>query len=272
MVFYYIQIMKHIKLFEDVDINDDFWEEDIQMTYDGKTCKLYLDNKKIGYAFLSNVGNFGKIWRFKEVFEKYNLDIDIENGLELGYMKIDPEYRKMGYGEYFLKEIIKLSIEENKKFIILESSDKDTETKTLIKFYTKAGFKYYPTDNGDYMIKDLNHPKIFEDIEINDDFWEDEDIKDDRPQYIYTVAIGRDYDIIGYILAPDRETAKQKALDMKLTKPDMAIFLRADRINLNNRTEEEGYSIKLKKTEKVVREATKIHNSLLSAYEKWKKL
>lgn len=113
---------------------------------------LYNNGIKIGEAILSEFGIYGKSYRFKDVLSEYNINLNLKDGLELAYIKIDKNYRGKGFSKYFINELIKLSKEKDKKFIMLEAADSTTKTDFLIKLYEKMGFKYLPNENGDYMI------------------------------------------------------------------------------------------------------------------------
>ena len=68
---------------------------------------------------------------------------------------------------------------------------------------------------------------ILEDVQpFDEDNWVDGSIK----KHIYCVATGRDYDIVGYVVAEDNDTAKQKAIELELVSPDMVRFLRVDKL------------------------------------------
>jgi len=73
-----------------------------------------------------------------------------------------------------------------------------------------------------------NEPGEKEEIGLFDeDDWEKDIIE---PVYIYTIATGRDYDIVGYVVAEDEDRAKLKAREMGMVPRELFRFLRADRL------------------------------------------
>ena len=104
--------------------------------------------------------------------------------------------------------------------------------------------KHFSTD-------DNNDENKFE--PFYDDNWE-------KPEkHIYTIALGRDYDIVGYVVAYDKEDAKQKSLDNGMVEKDMSRFIRADVLEdkyVNN-------TLKRRKTEAM--NANAIYESLLNS-------
>ena len=68
------------------------------------------------------------------------------------------------------------------------------------------------------------------DKEEIDPFGEDEWDDIEEPKFIFIIALGRDYDKVGYVVAEDVERAKEKARYSGMVNRDMHRFIRADKL------------------------------------------
>jgi hypothetical protein len=99
--------------------------------------------------------------------------------------------------------------------------------------------------------------KRFNETVTPDDPYGEEDWNDDWN--LYVVAIGRDFDVVGYVAARDADEAKQLGLDKGLYDQDLVRYVRVAKIE---KGDQRRY---LDKENKKYEETKKLKDSILSA-------
>ncbi|MCB1712728.1 MAG: hypothetical protein KDH96_09720 [Candidatus Riesia sp.] len=119
-----------------------------------------------------------------------------------------------------------------------------------------------------------NFTKFFENVDpFGEEEWED--VK----RYIYKIGTGRDFDLVGYVLASSEQEAIQLSKDRKMVPEKLYRFLRAVKVRHSGSifsdkktyTEEEGYEKELRYRLKDLKSAKLAYDSLKESIEEWRK-
>ena len=101
-----------------------------------------------------------------------------------------------------------------------------------------------------------------------------------KEKYIYSIGTSRDYDLVGYVIAENRNDAIQIAKDKEMVTVDMNRYLRSNRVRYGKSvfsdkpalTEKEGYEKELRKTKFKSDKSYHIYKTMLESINEWKKL
>jgi len=187
--------------------------------------------------------------KFEKILKKQQNNLNIEIGK---FYKCIKNFHNFKKGEKY--EVIDIS--KNKNYVFL---------RYINKYEHKVRFKMtIGTFLQSFSINNENKKS-----EIDSAFDDNWDIAD---KYIYSIGIGKDFDIIGYVIAEDEKSAIKNAIIKKIVNKVDIQFLKAIKLEYDNSTDEKSYMIELKKRLHEKNKAISIYNSLHRSFVKWKKL